>query len=182
MNRKCFILSLLIIFSYVSLCAQRKELNDVNKQYKQFVDTTLLQIKSAILNDLKSKEITVANCQEKYLGVSFELRIVFENNHYFVMDSRRSMSQFPKKSMKFKNIYTKALGGKLRTFIREKNTFPPWINYIEYHFIDEVKGSNSGLYAKYKLKDSSGGLVIISTTLEQLKDADAILKKNYADW
>ena len=157
-----------------------------NDPYLQLTDSVLLSFKQLIIKDLSESNIKVHEGSIYWLGVSYELKVVFNEKYSHNISSFGRPYPLSKKSDKFK-IFNELIFGNFMNYIYKYKMFP-YNNFecLEYYFIAGLnKGESppsSALYGKYKFKVTADSLFVIDKHIELLDDKEAILKKYNSIW
>lgn len=122
---------------------------------------------------------------ENWIGIAYKLNLIYEWNNkavFLIMSERRPFVK-KKKTKRIQLALNNTYSRNVTDYIIKNNEFPyEWINYVEYHFITEIRDSDKGIYGQYRFKVQQSGLIEIDSNIELLEDKDAIINKIYSDW
>lgn len=178
MKKKIFIVLVLLTTLSLRIMA--------NDPYLYLTDSALLIIKQLIIKDLSENNIAVYEGSIYWLGVSYELKVVFNEKYSHNISSFGRPYPLSKKSDKFK-IFNELIFGNFMNYIYKYKMFPYNIfECLEYYFIAGLnKGESppsSALYGKYKFKVTADSLFVIDKHIELLDDKESILMKYNLTW
>jgi len=174
------------IFIVLVLCTTFSLKAKAEDPYLKLKDSILLSMKQLIINDLSEKNIVVYEGSNLWLGISYELKVIFNEKYLHAMSSFRRPYPLSKKSDKFK-IFNESIFNNFMSYIYKYKMFPyDTFECLEYNFIsglnDGKSPPSSALYGKYKFKITSGSIYIIDSHIEILNDDESILKKYKSIW
>lgn len=174
------------IFIVLVLCTTFSLKAKAEDPFLKLQDSILLSMRQLIINDLSKNNIIVYEGSNLWLGISYELKVIFNEKYSHNLSSFRRPYPLSKESDKFK-IFNESAFRNFKKYIYKYKMFPyNSFECFEYCFISGLNEGESpptrALYGKYKFKITSGSIYIIDSHIEILDDDESILKKYKSIW